>query len=249
MREYPFRYVGPALNQTVWFVLCRNGCPSVFEGKIVEIADYAEIARSHGTYQDPVEHYLVDYWVESPDYIFGHGVTFGNEIYETREEAEEVAAEWKREIDLVLDLSHRIIGEPKLTGRDHLDMAKIIGKAPLNAEFDGYDYETGWVRWSTPEWKAWDRRQHEHFVKYGDLPDESPPENGAGEHPRYLSDFDAIRSHLPMGGWTISQPTESYFEAELTSSFSVSPYRGTSTQSPALALCRAILAYEIDQIN
>jgi len=249
MREYPFRYIGPSINQTVWFVLCQKGNPQVFEGKIVEIADYAEIARSHGHYKDPVENYLVDYWVESPDYSFGHGVTFGNEIYETREEAERVAADWKIEINLVLDLSQRLIGEPKLTGQDQLDMAKILGKAPLNAEFDGYDPETGWIKWSTQAYRDWDQNQREYFEKHHDLPDEYPPENSSGEHPCYLSNFDAIRSYLPMGGWTLAQPTESYFEVELTSTFSATPYRGTSTQSPALALCRAILAYEIAQIN
>lgn len=249
MRQYPFRYVGPAIGQTIWFVMSEGGNPKVFEGKIGEIADYAEIARSQGNFKEPVENYLVNYWIESPHYTFGNACTFGDDIYETREEAEEAARIWQAENDLILDLIDRLAGDPAPCGQDQLDMAKVLNNVPLNAIFDGYDPETGWVRWSTPEWRDWDRRQHEYFNQHGDLPDEVPPEDGAGEHPCFLSDLQGITQHLRMGGWIVESPTESYFEAKLTFGPLASPYKGSSTRSAAMALCKAILAHEADYIS
>lgn len=92
--DYPFRFEGPQEGDTV-YVIVRNRETKQFkvaEDKIAEITDHGadKPASERGSY-------LVDYWID--EYNPGHGLTFGDVLFETEESAREILADIEANIE------------------------------------------------------------------------------------------------------------------------------------------------------
>ncbi len=108
--DYPFRYEVPKVGDKV-FVILRDQDTREFrieEDVIEEVADHwghslavndtgewfvdpntgeYALARDFGQAGTP-EGYLIDFWISK--YNVGHGLSFGDELFETREDAQEI---------------------------------------------------------------------------------------------------------------------------------------------------------------
>jgi hypothetical protein len=83
--DYPFRFEGPVVGDTV-HVIVQNSRTQQFkveEDKIVGVFDH-----SQGRQDLPAEGFLIDY--DIAEFNPGHGLTFGDVLFETREEAQEI---------------------------------------------------------------------------------------------------------------------------------------------------------------
>lgn len=107
MRKYPFRYDKGFVGQKVFLTLIDDdGIKSVDEDTIVEIQDnsYFITVGEDGEWLTDENGYVeersndwrncsIGYWVEK--YSPGHALYFGEDIFETKEEAEKVIANWR----------------------------------------------------------------------------------------------------------------------------------------------------------
>jgi hypothetical protein len=107
--NYPFRFSGPKVGDPVYIIVRHRKTKEfkIVKDKIAEIIDcynttlaikdnnwfinektggYA-LAKDHGQIKDQST-YLIDYWIKN--FNPGHGLTYGNTLFETRESAQEV---------------------------------------------------------------------------------------------------------------------------------------------------------------
>lgn len=93
MKEYPFRYDKGFVSQKVFVTLIDDdGVKSVDEDTIVDIQDnsYHIVVGENGYVEersDDWQNCSIGYWIET--YSSGHASYFGEDIFKTREEAEE----------------------------------------------------------------------------------------------------------------------------------------------------------------
>ena len=96
--EYPFHYADPKIGDQVWCILFDKDEEEYYiePDKIIEISNYYHHAQDTIKYRQennitpipefyPEETYLIDFWLEK--YNPGYGVTFGDCIFETFDEA------------------------------------------------------------------------------------------------------------------------------------------------------------------
>lgn len=79
--EYPFRFDTPKIGDKCWFV-AQSG---VHEATIVDKHDHFFNTPNNRSETDIQENFLIDYWIDLYEY---HGLTFGQDLFLTQDEAE-----------------------------------------------------------------------------------------------------------------------------------------------------------------